>query len=241
MISTPGEVAGRCLLEIFSLIETGSPGSGARIILHAQRINLYMKRLTIILGLLAAAICLLVIVKYAGFFLVVDQAPKKADVIIVCSGTPSRSRLGISLYHQGYAPYIIFTGFNDRIKTAAIERGVPANAIILDQQARSTYGNAFYSRALMQQYGFKSALVVSSTYHMRRVKIIFSSMDKGYALTFTAAQDPGFNPALWWDSARSIRRVLREYAGILSYYLGLGPYITDDLITRSPVLRFLFD
>jgi hypothetical protein len=60
-------------------------------------------------------------------------------------------------------------------------------------------------------------------------------------LTFSSAKDPGFNPISWWSPTRNIHRVLREYAGILALYTGLGPNVTDTMINRSPLLIYIFN
>jgi uncharacterized SAM-binding protein YcdF (DUF218 family) len=201
-----------------------------------------IKWIGIFLSLILIA-CLLLILANAGRWLVIDQPPRKADVIIVLSGDPARTQMGIDLYHMGYAPYLLFTSSDSSMEAAALGQGVPARAIILEERADSTYENALYSKALMEQYGLRSVLVVSSDYHMLRARLTFLSIFKntGIPLTFSSIKDPRFDAGAWWTSSRSIRHVLREYSGIASLYLGMGPYVTDTLINRSPLLSFIFN
>ncbi len=202
-----------------------------------------MKWIKIILTL-TVIVCLLLILVNAGHWLVVDQPPRKADVIIVLSGEWARTQRGIDLYHMGYAPYLLLTGSDSSIEAIAVDRGVPARAIILEGRADSTYENALYSRALMEQHGLRSALVVSSDYHMLRARLTFLYIFKktGISLTFSSIRNPRFNNGnRWWTSSRNIRLVLREYGGIAALYLGMGPYATDTLINRSPLLSFIFN
>ena len=42
--------------------------------------------------------CLLLVLANAGRWLVLDQSPRQADVIIVLSGDSARTRMGIDLY-----------------------------------------------------------------------------------------------------------------------------------------------
>lgn len=179
--------------------------------------------------------------KYAGLFLVINEMPKKADVIIILRGDPVRTQFGISLYHQGYAPYILFTSSTEALKEQAIGENVPEKAIILDPHARNTYENAIYSKALMGQYNLRSAIVVSSNYHMRRADLTFLKVFKGTGVSFTfcSVADPNFDASHWWSNGSSIRIVLREYGGIVALYLGLEPYLTEGMIRRTP-LRFIF-
>jgi len=46
--------------------------------------------------------------------------------------------------------------------------GVPAEAIILEEQSRNTYENALFCAALMEKLGAKRALLVTSALHMPR-------------------------------------------------------------------------
>jgi uncharacterized SAM-binding protein YcdF (DUF218 family) len=193
---------------------------------------------------LALILCLLLVLANAGRWLVINQPPRRADVIIVLSGGPGRTQMGINLYRQGYAPWLLFTDSDSTMKARAVAGGVPAQAVILEDQADSTYGNALYSKALMGQHGLHSAVVVSSDYHMLRARLTFQRVFKntGVAFTFTAIPDRRFNAGKgWWTSGTNIRHVLREYGGIAALYLGLAPYITDALINRSPLLNFIFN
>ncbi|HUW65844.1 MAG TPA: YdcF family protein [Spirochaetia bacterium] len=201
-----------------------------------------MKRLKLV-TFLAAALILVLLIKNAGSFLVINEPPQKADVIIVLSGdTGGRLQRGIDLYRQGYAPYLLFTSSPTGLqKTQAMAEGVPAQAIILDPQAQNTYQNATYSKALMEHYGLKSAIVVSSDYHMRRASLIFAHVFKGTGTVFTyvSVKDPGFHPVRWWTSRQTILQMCWQYWGIVVFYLGLGPYITSAWIWDSP-LKYLF-
>lgn len=202
-----------------------------------------MRRLTIFLSLILIA-CLLLTLANAGRWLVIDQPPRQAGVIIVLGGDPARIQLGIDLYRRGYAPYLLFTGAGPLTKAYLADRGIPAQAVITEEQADSTYENALYSRPLVEQHGFRSALVVSSDFHMLRVKLTFLRVFKntGDAFTFCSISDPAFNGGnQWWASSQNVRHVLREYCGIASLYLGLAPYATDTLINKSPLLSFLFN
>ena len=50
------------------------------------------------------------------------------------------------------------------------QMGVPNDSIILENNATSTRESAFFTKELMIQQQFQSAIVVSSNFHMRRVK-----------------------------------------------------------------------
>ena len=172
-----------------------------------------MKRVKLIIYLVAVLI-LALIVKNAGTFIVINQPPQKAGVIIILTGgADDRAKRGIQLYQQGYAPYLLFTGASILPKRLAMSEGVPEQSIILDYLAQNTYQNAVNSKALMEQYGFRSAVVVS---------------------TYVSVKTPGFNPSKWWTSRQTMLRMAYEYGGIAALYLGLGPYITGAWVWNSP-------
>ncbi len=201
-----------------------------------------MKWLKILLSL-AVIICLLLAAANAGRWLVYGEPPQKSDVIILLIGNRTVNQRGIDLYKNGYAPYLLLTRADPQSEAEAISEGVPAQTIIPEEQADSTYENALYSKALIEQHGFRKAIVVTSDYHMLRTRLTFLKVyrNSGVAFTFTSVTDPRFDAESWWTSGRNIRVVLREYSGIASLYLGLGPYVTDTMINRSPLLSFIFN
>ncbi len=187
-----------------------------------------MKLRTKIIALLILMSFLLMFFYYAGYFLVLDENPKKSDVIIVLGGDQgSRIHKGVTLYKSGYAPYIIISGEitgADLLMASAVKSGVPKEFLILEQRAESTYENALFSKEIMEQYGFKTALVVSSDYHMRRARMIFEKVFDETKTTFTycPVQEPNFSSSHWWVSERSIQFTLTEYGKTLAFLLGGG-------------------
>lgn len=100
-------------------------------------------------------------------------------------GTPSpeqreRTLEGVREFQAGIAPHLIFTGgpAHNRFVEAhvmamlALAQGVPANAIIEEDQAQNTIQNIFYSRRIMTLYGWTSAEVISSPSHLPRTALI---------------------------------------------------------------------
>ena len=113
------------------------------------------------------------------------------DVILVL-GTPSlpdgspspeqRSRVleGIRELRAGRAPRIVMTGgaaHNQFVEAHTMvefaqTQGVPEAELIEEGRAQNTIQNIFYSRAVMDQHGWKSAEVVSSPSHLPRTALI---------------------------------------------------------------------
>ena len=138
-----------------------------------------------------------------------DQAVP-SDVIIVL-GCPSyernvisktfsacvqaRARHAARLYHRELAPYIIPTGGftgpppSEAGAMAQIMRedGVPASAIVLEEQARSTVQNIQLSRAIMQERGWRTAILVTEPHHIKRAGFIAN--DAGLNFTISPVTD----------------------------------------------------
>jgi uncharacterized SAM-binding protein YcdF (DUF218 family) len=117
-----------------------------------------------------------------------DEA-RKADVILVLGaaeyrGRPSpvlRARLdhAFDLYQQGMAPRVMTTGGagGDPVFTEGgvgrsylIGRGVPSEAIVVENESESTVESLAMAGEIMQRMGLRSVIVVSDGYHIFRVK-----------------------------------------------------------------------
>jgi len=125
-----------------------------------------------------------------------DQAAP-ADAIIVLGAAaydarPSpvfeeRIRHGIHLYQAGYAPRLIFTGGfgGERARFAesqvarnyALKQGVPASAILIETQSRTTWQNLLEARELMAQHEIQQVIVVSDPLHMARALRLSRKLD----------------------------------------------------------------
>lgn len=147
-----------------------------------------------------------------GTWLDVNQRPIPSEAIIVLGGGPiQRVATGAQLFRRGYGRWMILTGGAppgsscteaELMASEAMKLGIPARRLILDNRALSTYQNAVDSLAIMQRHRWRSALVVSSTFHMRRVSLVFSLVyrQSPVRLRFIASPDPGFHPRHWWTS-----------------------------------------
>lgn len=117
--------------------------------------------------------------------------PKKSDCIIVLGcqvrgTTPSaflmrRLDEGYRLYREGYGKCIIVSGGRgpgediseaEAMRKYLLSRGMDSNGIIMEDKSASTIENIKNSRAIMDSMGFKSAVVVSNKYHLKRAYLI---------------------------------------------------------------------
>lgn len=115
--------------------------------------------------------------------------PASAIVVLGAAqyvGRPSpvlRARIdhAIALWRRGYAPRIIFTGgFGDRDTTSeaavsqryAIEHGVPARNILIENSGRSTAESLQQVAKLMEAEPSRAVILVSDPFHMLRLTIL---------------------------------------------------------------------
>lgn len=144
-------------------------------------------------------------------FLPLSDSLQKADAIIAISGgdTSGRTQHAISLYQQGYAPQLIFSGAardplsasNARVMMAsAVAAGVPRSDIALDEAARDTKENASSSLVLARDY--ETIILVTSPYHQRRAYREFKKVyGDAVQIINSPAEDKYWRPLNWWWSA----------------------------------------
>jgi uncharacterized SAM-binding protein YcdF (DUF218 family) len=115
------------------------------------------------------------------------QPLKKSDAILVLgSHDPSVADYAVELYKEGWASKIIFSGGvirpigelrNTNPKSEAeaffdiaVQKGVPASAILLENNATNTGENFSCTKKLMEEKGltFKSFILVQKPYMVRR-------------------------------------------------------------------------
>lgn len=116
---------------------------------------------------------------------------KEADVIIVLGAaayesgvTPvfaERINHAAELLKQGYAEKIILTGGvaeGNSVSDAwiaeqyALSIGLQEEDLILEEMSTVTYENMKYSRIIMDEYGFETAIIVSDPLHMKRAMVM---------------------------------------------------------------------
>lgn len=125
---------------------------------------------------------------------------------------------GVELWRAGLAPVLVPTGGLGRnppseaeaMARVALERGVPADAIVLEARATSTVESAQYIRALAERHGWHGIILVSEPYHVTRAGWTFR--DQGLDVQATCSA---------WGSETSWRvyQTLREVSGLLAYGL----------------------
>lgn len=160
-----------------------------------------------------------------------DEA-RPSDAIVVLGaaqwdGKPSpvlQARLdhAFDLYTAGLAPKIIVTGgvgVGDSYSEGEVARqyllrkGVPAAAVLTENQGRTSYQSMEGATVLMQRNGWHSALLVSDPFHMYRLKRMATD------LGVQAATSPTRTSPIRPGSDEERRYMLREVASLADYLL----------------------
>jgi len=159
---------------------------------------------------------------FAGRYLVIDEVPKEVDAIVVLSGGEGRLEKGIDLYELGYAnKLIVSNGLADGLWEKAVML-LPSKSLILEKKADSTYESAVYVKKIMKKYNFHSAILVSSDFHMRRVKYNFDRVYKGsHDELIYVSSDTSYNPRAWWMNKHNVGITISEYVKIIGNTFGV--------------------
>jgi uncharacterized SAM-binding protein YcdF (DUF218 family)/glycosyltransferase involved in cell wall biosynthesis len=164
------------------------------------------------------------------------DAPKPVDAIVVLGGGVGESgnstqgydervRKAVDLYRAGLAGTIIFSsGYissyrePELMKTLALSLGVPEKAIILETRAASTRENGVNVSAILKEKGWRSILLVTSPYHMRRATAVFDKTAPGLDVARAPVTD-----SLYYAKRRA-GMTLSQLNGILHEYLAIVVY-----------------
>ena len=165
-------------------------------------------------------------------YLTVKDTPKKADVIIGF-GTYhlGAAKKAADLWHQGFAPYIIFSGYkNDRyhkteaamLKETAIEHGVPQDVIFTEDHASNTGLNITLSYALAQEKKLlktNRVILIHKPYMSRRTYATAKAQWPDSSTTFyIAPADVTLDEYFEHDGvSQTIRSMLADFYCIKAY------------------------
>lgn len=211
-------------------LDTSSDTDGGKPVKHRK---LSIALLLIFTLLIVAVVTRVIWLDAIAGFLVVEDDISRADVIVILGGGgPERVEHAVKLYQSDYGNWIIATGMENKLPGLvttwpqlamkhAVSLGVPESVFILEERPTSTYEDALYIKEDMLDRGFKSAIIVSSPYHMRRARMIFRKVfeDKeDIFLQFSPAEDSDFHPHRWWTHERDLIDVVNEYCKLALYF-----------------------
>jgi uncharacterized SAM-binding protein YcdF (DUF218 family) len=154
----------------------------------------------------------------------------KADAIVVISGgdTTARTDEGIKLFQNGWANSIVFSGAaQDKsgpsnaaaMRLHAIDAGIPAASIYIDERSATTEQNAENTHAIFDNNNFGTVILVTSGYHQRRSELEFKKQNTNITvLNHPLLKDKDWS-LLWWLTPRGWWLASGEIVKIIIFYV----------------------
>jgi uncharacterized SAM-binding protein YcdF (DUF218 family) len=176
--------------------------------------------------LIIACLCLLVgYGSYRGWvnlgtWLTKADDPNASEVI-VCLSDIERIIKAADLYRKGFAPQIILTA--EKEKKGLTSLGVPEGRITLAPGPKTTYQEVLAVAPILREKRYRSALVVTDPYPLRRVRWTFRHVFKNQPieLIFVASDRPWKGEG-WWQHKEEKLRVYSEVFKMAWYWLAHG-------------------
>jgi uncharacterized SAM-binding protein YcdF (DUF218 family) len=166
------------------------------------------------------------LMRFAGEFWVVDEPATQSDALIVLGDdnyAGDRAFHAADLYREGLAPVVVASGRMLRQNASAadlIERdlesfGVPSASIVkLSHHADNTKEEAAEVTKLVDSRHWKRVLIVTSNYHARRARFIYSrTLPPSVTFRMSGARDSEFDPTRWWQTRRGQKLFFTELVG----------------------------
>lgn len=166
----------------------------------------------------------------------VSEPARPADAIVVFAGGVGESgtagggyqervKQAVSLYLDRKASRLIFSSgyvfaFQEAevMRELAVAHGVPASAIILETKATNTHQNVAFVKQILDREEWRSILLVSSPYHMRRALLTWRKAAPETRVVPVPVPRSQFYAHSWGVSLEQIRGILHEYAAIVAYW-----------------------
>ena len=179
------------------------------------------------------------------FIFVEDKAEKSDMIFIPGSGFPQLAEEAAKLYHQGLAPYILpsgkysilngkFAGVQEKqelydgeyetewefLKDVLMKNGVPADAVLKEDQATFTWENAKFSRKVTDQaaINIRKAIICCKNYHARRALMYYQRAYPDTEFRVCPCCVDGITRDNWTESERGIKEVLAEVNRIVTQF-----------------------
>lgn len=178
---------------------------------------------------------------FAPGFLYSENIPRRADAVVLFIGPDNapRSEEANQLIKDGYARYLIIPSYdevrvlNGRGEIERLPRMVPRGDLMHKVHMAAAYKDKKYyenthiealeAKRMMDDLGLRSAMLVSSAYHIRRIKLIAARVfdARRYAVSCNPARwQPQFTAGDWLDRTRR-KIIVSEYIKI-AWFLAYG-------------------
>lgn len=148
-------------------------------------------------------------------------APSGMMLARIVTAVRLQKRLKIPIVVSGGKVYEHKSAEAPIVKRFLVDLGVPAQRIILEEKSRDTLENAMYVREICVDFGYKTPILVTSAYHLKRALMSFNKvgMDvQPFPANFLSTRDAEYE---WNDylpgNSRKAFVAIHEYLGLVFY------------------------
>jgi uncharacterized SAM-binding protein YcdF (DUF218 family) len=145
------------------------------------------------------------------------SAAKPVDGIVALTGGAERIPDAVDLLVRGRGSRLLITGVNEKTTREELarqrpdSRGAFACCVDLDYRALNTIGNAEQTRAWARRNGFRSLLVVTSTWHMPRTLAELGHVLPDVVLVPHPVVPERLDLDGWWREPQTAKLLAFEY------------------------------
>ncbi|HBO69113.1 MAG TPA: hypothetical protein DD658_02800 [Deltaproteobacteria bacterium] len=168
------------------------------------------------------------------------QPPRKSDAVVLFSGPEQEARLGEAkeLIREGYAKLLVIPAYGEAYRLAgnSLERVTPGNLLrdrtiqirkvaFYSKHYENTHVEALEAKRMMDELGLRSAILVSSPYHTRRLGLIARKVfGRGPCEVIVGpSRYQGSFRGRNWFSPSDRKVILREYVK-MAWFLIYAPF-----------------
>jgi uncharacterized SAM-binding protein YcdF (DUF218 family) len=170
---------------------------------------------------------------YAPKYLTYADKPVKSDVIVVFVGHDfnARKKEAFKLIEEGYAQTLLIPGCGTNINvltnsrmSASTSSPIHASTHPLvnasphySRYFENTHKEMLEAKKAIDKAGFRSAIFVSSPFHMRRIKIMADNIfdSKFLQIKFVPTRYESGTDPVWILSMRNVEMVVMEYVKVV--------------------------
>lgn len=159
---------------------------------------------------------------------VLESQEPKADAIVVLTGGEERISVALGLLRQGGGRRLLISGVNPRTTAAAIRdltgerRQLFECCVDIGREANDTTGNAEEARDWAAARGYRTLIVVTSSYHMPRTLAEFARAMPDLDLIPHPVVSRHMRDRSWWQHPAALRLLASEYVKFIASATRLG-------------------
>ena len=211
---------------------------------RASGFPLWVGRLTRVFAALGLGFVLAFLLGFLRFaHSVISAEPPEnasADAIVALTGGASRIQDAVQLLAEGRGRRLLITGVNPSTTRRELARHVPGSeplfdcCVDLDWRAINTIGNAEEAQKWAEHRGFRSLIIVTSSYHMPRSLAELNRAMPDVTLVPYPVSVERLRDGVWWRDTQAARLLLGEY---VKYMAALARMTVEPSVPEAPLVQ----